>query len=198
MKRLLGFVLLFSFGFLFACSSGSVNGEVVIDQQTKDDVQFNVMDLLADQFGMWDITINDKTASEIEVTVDHYVNGEKQEPIIQMSTVLDDSNKSRKLNLVIAEQVHNDESKWIAAFIEEDGLTSGETFAPSIDEFHSKTYSSISVPFTGEVGETIMLYSILVSDSEEPIATHTIYEDEIEEPQLENYDHAYIMTLKVK
>lgn len=192
------FIILITFSLLIACSDEFVNEPIVIEQNDKEDLQIDMLHLLADQLGVWDITINDKTAQEIEVIIEHYEHSEKQDPIVQFSTFLDEPKNKHKVNLVIAEQTFEDQSKWIAAIISEDSLAASESIAPFWGDFQTITHSTVPVPTTAEVGEKVVLGTIMLTNSEEHISTHVPFEEDFDEEDLKEINHTYIMSLQVK
>lgn len=198
MKRFTLFIIFSTFGLLLACSDEFVNEAIVIEQNSHDDLQMDMLNLLTDQLGVWDITINDKTAKEIEVTIEHYEHSTKQDSVVQFSTFIDEPKSKHKVNLVIAEQSFEEQSKWIAAIISEDSLAASESIAPLWDDFQTITHSTISVPTTAEVGEKVVLSTVMLTDSEEHISTHISFDENFNEKELENINHTYIMSLQVK
>lgn len=197
MKGFITLIMLFSFSLLIACTSNTFDGDVLIEQNTNKDLDFDVMNLLADQLGVWDVTINNDTIEDIEIVVDHYKHGEKQEAIIQMSTMFDQTKNANKVNLVIAEQTYHEESKWTAAIIDDSGIASTETFAPNMEDFASKAYSTAGVPDTAEIGESFVIGTIILTNSEDTISTAAVFAEDFSPEQIEAYDHTYIMTLQV-
>lgn len=198
MKRFGIFIMLTAFTLLVACSSEFVNGAIVIEQNDKEDLQIDMMNLLVDQLGVWDITISDKTAKEIEVVVEYYEHNVKQDPIVQFSTFLDEPKSKHKLNLVIAEQTYDEQSKWTAAIIGEESLAASESTAPHMGDFKSVTHSTVPVPTTAEVGEKVVLGTIMLTNSEEPISTHVAFDEDFDEKDLENVNQTYIISIQVK
>lgn len=196
MKRFIFFTLLMSFSLIIGCSSDRAKGDILITQAAHEDVEFDVLQLLADQLALWELSI-DQAAEEIEVLVEHYEFGEKQEPLAQMSTILDDENSRKELSLLIAEQLYNENSKWTIAFISEDGISSSESTTPTMDEFSFSAYATAPMPLTGEMNEEIALATIMFTNSDEPIVTSTALDEDFDEVQLENYDHTYIVKLIV-
>lgn len=199
MKRFVSiFIILMTFSLLIACSDEFVNEAIVIKQNDKEDLQMDMLHLLTDQLGVWDITINDKAAEEIEVIVEHYEHSVKQDPIVQFSTFLDEPKNKHKVNLVIAEQTFDEQSKWMAAIISEDGLAASESIAPFLGDFQTITQSTVPVPTTAEVGEKVVLSTIMLTNSEEPISTHVPFDEDFDEEDLKDINHTYIMSLQVK
>lgn len=198
MKRFALLIIITTFSLLVACSDEFVNETIVIEQNDRENLQFDILNLLADEIGVWDITINDKTAKEIEVTIEHYEHSEKQDPVVQFSTFIDESKSNHKVNLVIAEQSFEEQSKWIAAIISEDNLAASESIAPFWDDFQTITHSTVAVPTTTEVAEKVVLSTVMLTDSEEHISTHIPFDENFDEKELENINHTYIMSLQVK
>ena len=192
------FIILIISSLLMACSDEFVNEAIVIEQNDKEDLQLDMLHLLADELGVWDITINDKAAKEIEVTVEHYEHSKKQDPIVQFSTFIDEPKSKHKVNLVIAEQSFEEQSKWIAAIISEDSLAASESIAPFWGDFQTITHSTVPVPTTAEVGEKVVLGTIMLTNSEEHISTHIPFDEDFDEKDLEEINHTYIMSLQVK
>src|SRR5699024_10560341 len=162
---------LLSFSLLMACNSNAFDEDVLIEQSAEENLNLDIMNLLANQLGVWDITINNDSVEEIEIVVDHYQNGEKQEPILVMSTMFNQEASSNIIKLLIAEQVYEDESKWIAPIIDDGGTSSTENTIPNSEDFASKTYATAPVPDTVEIGEPFTIAAMMLSNSEDSIST---------------------------
>lgn len=197
MKRAILIVIFICFTLFIACSYQDNQHDIIIEQNEGVAESNSILSVLADYINEWNITINHKNAEMIEVVIDHYKQGKKQEPIIQMSTVLDKTTQTNNIQMIIAEQVYQEESKWIAALIEDDSITSSYTFAPSTELFDSKTYSSIAVPDTAQLGEHTTVGAIILTDSDHPIDTGTFLQDDISADDISEDEEVYIIRLHV-
>lgn len=195
MKRSILFTLLFSLSVLVSCANPATKGDVVISQDALEEEPFNILQILSDQSALWKMAINDKSAQTAEIIVDHYHFGKKQDPLLHMSTYLDDFKTSDEFTLLLAEQVYNKESKWTVAIVNGDEMTAVESSVPSMEKYPSKGYSSAPLPITANIGEEIILTSIFFTDGDESLTWHTEFEDELDLKVLEEYDHAYIVKL---
>lgn len=198
MKRILVLIMLLIISLLGACASNGHEGDVSIEQKIDDKIDVEILDVLTDQFGLWDVTIHHKEATDIEIVIDHYEHGEKQEPIMQMSTMIDKENKSNNVTVLVAEQTYDDEAKWTTAFIDDGGSSSSETFAPSLEEFTSMAYSTVSVPDTFPIGKPFVIGTMVLSSTEDSITPSVVFEENFSPEAIEAYDHTYIVSLQVK
>jgi len=199
MKNSLLFTFLFSISILVSCSNSSTKSDFIITQDLQEEQEFQIMQLLSDHSGLWELTINEDSAQTVEVIVDHYHFGKKQDSLIQLSSNLDELNTSDELFLLLAEQVYDKESKWTVAIVDDNNnnMISAESSAPSMHQFFNRSYASPSLPLTANFGEEVILASMTFIDGEESLASITDLESELDLKVLESYDHTYIVKLIV-
>lgn len=197
MWRTITVIVLFSSLFLGACSSGKIKDDIVIEQTKNNELQMDIINSLTNQSAHWLITIHEETIENIKVTVDHYNKGEKQEPLLELSTMIERQQKPYEMQLIVAEQVfQEDNTKWIAAFIEDGSTSSIETFSSITNDTLARAYSSIPVPATAKKGEKIIIGAIVYTDNHKPISTSIVFDQEVDEQQLKDYKHVLIISLE--
>src|SRR5690625_3210337 len=103
MKRAITAIILFLSLFLGACSSGKIKDDIVIEQMENNELRTDIIESLTNQSAHWLITIHEETIENIKVTVDHYKKGEKQEPLLELSTMVEMEQKPYEIELIVAE-----------------------------------------------------------------------------------------------
>jgi len=191
MKHFLLFTLLLSFFFLVSCSTSATKDDILISQNLQEEKEFQILQLLSDQSGLWNLTIHNDSAQTAEIIVDHYHFGKKQDSLIQLSSNLDELKTSNEFFLLLAEQVYDGESKWTLAIANENNTIAAESSAPNMDQFLNRSYASPRLPLTANIGEEIILASMTFTDGEESLAWIRDLEDELDPKELESYDHTY-------
>lgn len=190
-------VLLLSF-FLIACSGGEIKDDIVINQSESSEEEAFIIDTLTNESAHWEITIYDETIENIKVMIDHYQFGEKQEPVAELSTMVESKKGGTNIRLIFAEQVFQGETKWITAFIDDFSVASLESISPITEDMQVRSYSSVPFPETAKKGEKVAVGTIIYTDSdnETSISTPNVYDEFFDENELKNYNNVFIFSLE--
>ncbi|MBO1002375.1 hypothetical protein [Pseudogracilibacillus auburnensis] len=196
MKYCFHFLLIF-FIFLTACSTNVQNEEVdlKISDVKLTQLEQGMMNLVGDNSIIFEMQVKNDAANEIELTVDHYENGELQGTEMYFTASLHDMDDSNPIHIIIANRGINDQHQWIGSVIAEDSSASFQTDLTAIPVHSASTFVPIDTPFSVQLNEK-KLISTLILSKDGPIHANIKSEQDLEE--VHQHDHVYVFYALVK
>lgn len=196
MKNCFHFLLIF-FIFLTACSTDVQNEEVDVEMNDVKLTQLEqgIMNLVGNNSIIFELQVKNDAVNEIELTVDHYENGELQGTDMYFTASLHDMDYSNPIHIIIANRGINEQHQWIGSVITEDSSASFQTDLTTAPVHSASTFVPIDTPFSIQLNEK-KLISTLILSKDGPI--HANIKSEQDLGEVHKHDHVYVFYVLVK
>ena len=193
---LLQFLLLI--GFISACSiDNDNNSDVIINKAELSPFENSLMSLIGDYTGVFDLQINNENAKLIEITIDSYEYGEKQEEIMLFNSYLDGLDLSKATRVLVSKRPYGKQSQWIASIISDDGIAGMESGLISEKQYSGTAFGTISMPSSFTLGEKKVISTLALTDADS-VHIQSDIENEEDLKEATDYEQVYIINISVK
>lgn len=191
-------LFIFLISFLTACTKKNNNDTpVTIDSANLSTFEQNLLELIGDYASVIELQINNKNAEVIEVSIDQYKNGEKQEEVMLFNSYLDDTDLSKPIRVLISKQTNRKELEWLVSIMSEGGTTSMESKTVLEKEYMGSAFGMVNMPTSIHLDEKKVIGTVALTDNE---SVHIRSEIESEEDlkAATDYEEVYIINTMVK
>ncbi len=198
MKRFSLLLFIFIISFLTACSlKNNDNTAVTIDSANLSAFEQNLLDLIGEYTSVVELQINDNDAEIIEVSIDQYKNGEKQEEVMLFTSYLDDTDLSKPIRVLISKRTNHKDIEWLASIISDEGTASMESKTPLEKEYTGSAFGMANMPTSIHLGEKKVIGTVALTDSDSVHIRSDIESDE-DLKEATDYEEVFIINLTVK
>ncbi|GAB4074249.1 hypothetical protein GCM10028778_17520 [Barrientosiimonas marina] len=173
-------------------------GDATIAEADLTDFDKKLMNLATDMSFAYDIQLHNQEAKELQVTVEHYQNGEKVNEILNMASGLKNVKPSDNLKVVFLRQKAGEgQEKWVGSVIRANGSSSVENTveAPS-DDYASVSSGGISSQTSFTIGER-QYASTIIHTNQHSVSQRTDLDTDEAIKQATDYEDVYLLSVRL-
>ncbi|MFD2630166.1 hypothetical protein [Oceanobacillus kapialis] len=196
-QKIMLLILLSLLGLITACTTEAKGQGASIKEGELTDYERSLTDMVSENFFVYDVEFLNDNATTINLKVDYYQEGEHIDTIIDLASSLEDIEKNSEVRLLFMSTPFQDQEKWDAAIITENGMasTTVDEGLPKIEEV-----GGIS-GYTGQtelkIGEETIIGSVVKSDRD-TITSPVNMDTEEGLKKATSYEHVFILSATLK
>lgn len=193
MKRL--FITSMTLFILVACSISNSGEKITMKASELSTVETHIFALLGDPAFIYDLQITGDNEKEVAIFVEHYINGEEQTPVIELTSSITAEESSK---VVVFQRAMESKCQWIASIFSENSASTLETDPLSCHDMNPEEFSTVNIDTINiELEEEAILAKVFHANGKSnDMDTVSLQTDDLGDiPQEGNL---YVMKVKVK
>ncbi len=173
-------------------------GDATIAKADLTNFEKQLMDLSNYTAFAYDVNLHNQKAKGLQVTVEHYENGEKVDEVINMESGLERVKPSDQLRVVfLRQQINQGKEKWIGSVVRDNGYGTTENIIDSpSDDYTSVSSGGIGSNMPMNIGER-QYAATIKHTNQTSVSQRTNLETEADIKQATDYEQVYLLSVKL-